>query len=71
MLSNENKKDKTSNQRQTRRRIREKQWLQAKGWRSWEALHTALMNGIVELFVKGKNKTSSTIDTKQIKSKKK
>ena len=35
----------TSGERQARRRKREKQWLKANGWRSWEALHTALMNG--------------------------
>jgi hypothetical protein len=37
--------DKTRNERQARRREREKRWLKANGWRSWEALHTALMNG--------------------------
>jgi hypothetical protein len=37
--------DKTRNERQKRRREREKQWLTNNGWKSWEALHTALMNG--------------------------
>lgn len=40
-------KDKTRNERQARRRMREKQWLIANGWKSWEALHTALMSGKV------------------------
>jgi hypothetical protein len=44
------KNDKTRNQRQARRRKREKQWLEANGWRSWEALHTALINGTARLF---------------------
>jgi hypothetical protein len=44
-----NKTDSTRNQRQARRRAREKQWLKASGWRSWEALHTALMCGAVHL----------------------
>ena len=44
-----NKTDSTRNERQARRREREKQWLEANGWRSWEALHTALMNGEVNL----------------------
>jgi hypothetical protein len=39
------KKDPTRNQRQSRRRERERRWLKAHGWRSWEALHTSLMNG--------------------------
>ncbi len=43
------KKDSTGNQRQARRREREKQWLKENGWRSWEALHTALMNGTAYL----------------------
>jgi hypothetical protein len=43
------KKDHTRNQRQARRREREKSWLKINGWRSWEALHTALMNGTVRL----------------------
>jgi len=40
-----NKKDNTRNERQSRRREREKQWLKENGWQSWEALYTALMNG--------------------------
>jgi len=41
--------DRTRNQRQARRREREKQWLEANGWISWESLHTALMKGEVVL----------------------
>jgi hypothetical protein len=41
--------DNTRNERQVRRREHEKGWLKANGWRSWEALHTALMNGSVRL----------------------
>ena len=44
-----NNKASTSNQRQTRRRKREKIWLKANGWQSWEALHTALMNDLLHL----------------------
>jgi hypothetical protein len=43
------KKDPTRNQRQARRREREKLWLKDNGWQSWEALHTAIMNGAVHL----------------------
>jgi hypothetical protein len=45
MPQKDNKTDNTRNQRQARRREHEKQWLRENGWRSWEALHTALMNG--------------------------
>ena len=45
MALKENRTDKTRNLRQARRREREKQWLEEHGWKSWEALHTALMNG--------------------------
>ena len=38
-------KDKTGTDRQHRRRQREKEWLAANGWKSWEALHTALLKG--------------------------
>ena len=41
--------DNTRNERQARRREREKRWLKANGWRSWEALHTALMSGVAHL----------------------
>ena len=41
----EKKADKTRNERQARRREREKQWLIEHGWKSWEAVHTALING--------------------------
>ena len=42
-------KDKTGNERQQRRREREKAWLKEHGFKSWEALHTALMNGKTSL----------------------
>lgn len=42
-------KDKTGNDRQRRRREREKEWLKEHGFQSWEALHTALMNGETSL----------------------
>ena len=42
-------KDKTGNDRQRRRRKREKEWLKEHGFKSWEALHTALMNGETSL----------------------
>jgi hypothetical protein len=44
-----NRIDSTRNQRQARRREREKQWLKENGWRSWEAMHTALINGSARL----------------------
>ena len=46
-------KDKTGNERQQRRRQREKEWLKEHGFRSWEALHTALMNGETSLTQRG------------------
>lgn len=42
-------KDTTGNDRQRRRREREKAWLKEHGFQSWEALHTALMNGETSL----------------------
>lgn len=42
-------KDKTGNERQQRRRQHEKEWLKEHGFKSWEALHTALMNGKTSL----------------------
>lgn len=42
-------KDKTGNERQQRRRKREKEWLKEHGFKSWEALHTALMSGETSL----------------------
>jgi hypothetical protein len=36
--------DKTRNERQRRRRIKEKRWLKKHGFKSWEALHTRLMD---------------------------
>lgn len=46
-------KDKTGNERQQRRRQREKEWLKEHGFKSWEALHTALMNGETSLTKRG------------------
>lgn len=43
--------DRTRNERQARRRGREKEWLDKNGWRSWESLHSALMNGSVILVI--------------------
>jgi hypothetical protein len=60
-----NKIDRTRNQRQVRRREREKQWLKNNGWGSWEALHTALMNGS-ECLVSG---TADTPDDRKISDK--
>jgi rubrerythrin len=37
-------KDKTGNERQKRRRQKEKEWLKACGFTSWEQLHTRLVN---------------------------
>jgi hypothetical protein len=45
-------KDKTGNERQTRRREKEKAWLKKHGYKSWESLHTALMRDDVILQVK-------------------
>lgn len=45
------KRDKTRNERQARRRVREKQWLTENGWSSWEAVHTALITGKYRLMV--------------------
>jgi hypothetical protein len=39
--------DKTRNECQARRQEREKRWLMANGWRSWKALHTALMDSVL------------------------
>jgi len=46
-------KDKTGNERQQRRRQREKEWLKEHGFKSWEALHTALMNDETSLTQRG------------------
>lgn len=48
-------KDKTGNDRQARRREKEKDWLKKHGFRSWEALHTALMDKELRV-VRVKNK---------------
>jgi hypothetical protein len=48
-MNSKKKPDRTRNERQARRRDREKQWLNQNGWKSWEALHTALMSGNVSL----------------------
>ena len=61
-----NKKDNTRNERQARRREREKQWLTKNGWRSWEALHTALMNGVVCLNPNSVDKISNPIGKLQL-----
>jgi hypothetical protein len=55
------KTDRTRNERQARRRGREKEWLYKNGWRSWEALHSALMNSsaIVVLSTEDNPKTSN------------
>lgn len=50
-------KDKTGTERQQRRRQREKAWLQENGLGSWEALHTALMNGIIRLTPRAADKS--------------
>ena len=42
-------KDRTGTARQQRRRQREKEWLAAQGWKSWEALHTSLLSGKTQL----------------------
>jgi len=54
-----NTKDNTRNERQARRRLREKKWLIANGWKSWEALHTALMNGMTSLSINRKMKEAT------------
>lgn len=45
----ESRTDKTRNERQAKRRAREKQWLTEHGWASWEAVHTALIRGEIQL----------------------
>lgn len=52
-------KDKTGNERQQRRRQREKEWLKKNGFQSWEALHTALMNGETSLTQREPDKRDS------------
>jgi hypothetical protein len=42
-------KNRTGTARQQRRRQREKEWLVAQGWNSWEALHTSLLSGKTKL----------------------
>jgi len=42
-------KDKTGTARQQARRQREKEWLTAHGYNSWESLHTELTDGIIAL----------------------
>jgi hypothetical protein len=42
-------KNRTGTARQQRRRKREKEWLVAQGWNSWEALHTSLLSGKTRL----------------------
>ena len=52
-------KDKTGKERQQRRRKREKEWLKEHGFESWEALHTALMNGETSLTPREPDKRDS------------
>lgn len=59
-----NKIDSTRNQRQARRREREKRWLEKNGWRSWEALHTVLMNGAARL-ISGAADAPRALDDRQ------
>lgn len=42
-------KDKKGNERQRRRRDREKKWLKKHGFKSWESIHTLLVNEKLEL----------------------
>jgi len=53
-------KDKTGNERQQRRRQREKEWLKEHGFKSWEAVHTILMNTeidkLVDMYVASRKK---------------
>lgn len=53
-------KDKTGNDRQRRRREREKVWLKEHGFESWEAVHTALMNGETSLTKREPDKRDSS-----------
>ena len=53
--------DNTRNGRQARRRVREKQWLEANGWNSWEALHTSLMKGEVVLAEKTSESSAGSL----------
>lgn len=48
------RQDITRNERQARRREREKQWLKENGWNSWEAFHTALLNGRITIHIENK-----------------
>lgn len=54
------KPDKTRSERQARRRKREKEWLIAHGWISWEAMHTALLHNRarIEIIVEKKPPSS-------------
>ncbi len=54
------RKDNTGKERQARRREREKQWLRENGWQSWEALHTALMNGKAKVFDERQYRNNAT-----------
>lgn len=40
---------KTTSEIQRNRREREKKWLRGRGFNSWEAIHTALLRGILFL----------------------
>jgi hypothetical protein len=54
-------KDRTGTARQQRRRQREKEWLAAQGWISWEALHTSLMLGKIQLAPSGLVRDASSM----------
>lgn len=56
-------KDKTSKERQARRREREKLWLLENGWKSWEAIHTALLKGFIKLVRSQPEKPDKLEDT--------
>jgi hypothetical protein len=58
------KPDSTRNQRQARRREREKKWLKVNGWQSWEALHTALMNGKARLVSRQGDRPDDILETR-------
>lgn len=59
----------TNTQRQQKRRAKEKAWLEAYGFTSWESLHTILMSEsqpdkphpIVQRFLKGEMDAGGTI----------
>lgn len=62
-MNSKKKSDRTRNERQARRRDREKQWLNENGWKSWEALHTALMSGNARLVFINQEKSFQEANT--------